>query len=228
LAAARQHHRELANITWLEADALAGKHEINPLVLEALRGLCRAHPEGSLKLVSNLPYNAASPLVAELLVAMWQEGRRQAGGALAFSLLAFTVQYEVAERMRAAPDTSDYGPLGILIQLLGEVEILRKIPPGAFWPPPKVHSALVRVVPDRQKMARVPDAVGLQKLLAALFSHRRQKLSNALRHTLAERYTPELAGRIGAAGIDLTLRPENIRPGQYLQLAELVAAISPA
>ncbi len=73
MSAAQRHHASLTNITWLHTDILAGKHEIEPTVIAKLRELRQIHPDGQLKLVSNLPYNAASPLVAELLVAMWHE-----------------------------------------------------------------------------------------------------------------------------------------------------------
>jgi 16S rRNA A1518/A1519 N6-dimethyltransferase RsmA/KsgA/DIM1 with predicted DNA glycosylase/AP lyase activity len=282
LPAAQRHHAALTNITWLNADVLAGKHEINPAVLAALRTLRTAHPAGmggGLKLVSNLPYNAASPIIAELLVMMWHElqgdrvkgkgesipsgtlsplpsplsppsssrpegpslsdspGRKAGvndhgetaspeGATLFFSLLAFTVQYEVAERMRAKPDTSDYGPLGILIQLTSDVSIERKIPPGAFWPPPKVNSALVLVRPDLGKLRLIPDILALQRLLTGVFGHRRQTLHNALKHYLADRYTPALISSIESACINLKLRPEVITQAQFLTLTTLTATLT--
>ena len=224
LPAAQAHHAQLTNITWLIADVLASKHTLNAEVLSQLRSLRLRHPQGQLKLVSNLPYNAASPLIANLLVQMWQDLKNPptAQPPLFFSRLAFTVQYEVGQRMRAAPDTADYGALGILIQLTSTVEIVRKIPPGAFWPPPKIHSALVIIEPSREKMERIGDAMALQKLLAGLFSHRRQTLHNALRHYLQENYTPDLTQQITTLGINLKLRPEAITPPQFLTLAKTV------
>jgi 16S rRNA (adenine1518-N6/adenine1519-N6)-dimethyltransferase len=128
--------------------------------------------------------------------------------------------------MRAVPDTRDYGPLGILIQLLskeeGGVEIVRKIPAGAFWPPPKIQSALVVVRPDVERMRAVRDAVGLQGMLSAIFSHRRQTLGNALKHWLGERWTGELKERVLGAGFDLGKRPEVFAPGEFLRLWDLV------
>lgn len=220
LPAARVHHAALTNVTWLLADVLAGKHQINPDVLAAVRNLRTQHPAGQLKLVSNLPYNAACPLISELLVMMAGELRGPAAPLL-FSRLAFTVQYEVAQRMASAPGTGDYGPLGILIQLAADVEILRKIPPGAFWPPPKIHSALVLVRPDRARLAAIPDILALQALLAGLFAHRRQTVHNALRHYLQDRYTPTLRGQIEQAGIDTTLRPEALPRDAFILLSQL-------
>ena len=222
MPAAQRHHAGLANVRWLNADVLAGKHELEPRVLAALRELSAAHPKGDLKLVSNLPYNAASPLIAELLVEMWREARNKkqeakSAGALFFSRLAFTVQWEVALRMTAQPGTRDYGPLGVLIQALANVAIVRKIPPGVFWPPPKVHSALVVVTPDIERMRRVADAPGLLAFLAGIFSHRRQTLGNALKHHLGERWTAGFREALG--DFDLTQRPETFAIDELLGLA---------
>ena len=227
LPAAQRYHAAnpaMSHVTWLLTDALAGKHEIEPRVLATLRDLHAAHPQGELKLVSNLPYNAASPLIAELLVAMWQEIKNQKSKIKnLFARLAFTVQWEVAQRMAAQPDTRDYGPLGILIQSLARVEILCKIPPGAFWPPPKVHSALVMVTPLPDRMATLPDGPGFQVLLAGIFSHRRQTLGNALKHHLADRWTPALKQALADAGFDLAKRPETFSVEALQRLHALVA-----
>jgi 16S rRNA (adenine1518-N6/adenine1519-N6)-dimethyltransferase len=218
LPAAQRHHAALRNVTWMIADVLAGKHEVEPRVLEKLRELHAAHPFGTIKLVSNLPYNAASPLVAELLVECWKAG----GGAPLVSRMAFTVQWEVGTRMAALPDTRDYGPLGVLIQALADVEIVRKIPAGAFWPPPKIQSALVVVTPRIEKIRAVRDALALQKLLQGVFSHRRQTLGNALKHSLGDRW-PDLKKTVSAAGFDLLRRGETLQIPEFLRLAELTA-----
>jgi 16S rRNA (adenine1518-N6/adenine1519-N6)-dimethyltransferase len=237
LPAAQRHHAAnpaMRNVTWLLSDALAGKHAIEPQVLTALADLHAAHPQGHLKLVSNLPYNAASPLIAELLVEMWKSSHETPASTphfiihnssfiIPFSRLAFTVQWEVAQRMAAQPDTRDYGPLGILIQSLATVEILRKIPPGAFWPPPKVHSALVVVTPLPKRMAALADAPGLQAFLAGVFSHRRQTLANALKHHLAGNWTSALKQVLAEAGFDLTRRPENFPVEALLKLRSLAS-----
>ena len=260
LAASQRHHAALGNVVWLQGDVLAGKHELNPEVLAKLDELrtpaAGTGPRRGIKLVSNLPYNAASPLVAELLVwCVEQQGSRglvdpsrdrkgatpdpqDQYGSLpdgrgsdsplpppAVARLAFTVQWEVAQRLTAKPDTSDYGPLGVLIQLAADVEIVRKIPPGAFWPPPKVNSGLVVIIPQAEKLARIKDAVSLQRLLAGLFGHRRQKLLNGLKHYLGEQFENGLADRITAAGIDLTLRPEALEPEAFLTMTALVGTV---
>ncbi|MGN6370622.1 MAG: 16S rRNA (adenine(1518)-N(6)/adenine(1519)-N(6))-dimethyltransferase RsmA [Phycisphaerae bacterium] len=230
MPAAQRHHAGLTNVTWINTDVLAGKHEVEPAVIQRLRDLRTAHPNGHLKLVSNLPYNAASPLIAELLVEMWKDQHHRNSApaqtsapspkTLFFERLAFTVQYEVAQRMAAKPATRDYGPLGILIQSMATVQIVRKIPPGAFWPPPKIHSALVLVQPQLDKIARIQNAPALQLLLQGIFSHRRQTLGNALKHHLGDRW-PELKKIVTAANFDLLKRGEELPLESFLKLAEL-------
>jgi 16S rRNA A1518/A1519 N6-dimethyltransferase RsmA/KsgA/DIM1 with predicted DNA glycosylase/AP lyase activity len=87
------------------------------------------------KLVANLPYNIASPLVIELLIA-------------GVGLLAFTVQKEVADRLRAPAGSDDYGPLSVMAQLLARVQVMRTLPPQAFWPAPNIDSALACLIRD--------------------------------------------------------------------------------
>jgi 16S rRNA (adenine1518-N6/adenine1519-N6)-dimethyltransferase len=222
MPAAQRHHAELTNVTWLNVDVLAGKHAVESQVLEQLKTLRDAHPASALKLVSNLPYNAASPLIAELLVEMWRElrGGDPHGRPLEFSRMAFTVQWEVGLRMAGGHGTRDYGPLGILIQTFADVEIVRKIPPGAFWPPPKIHSALVTVVPVLERMRQVRDAVALQQFLAGIFSHRRQTLGNALKHYYGDRWSPDFKRKCSEVGFDLLQRPENLPPPELVRLEE--------
>lgn len=225
LSAAQRHHAELTNVQWVQGDVLAGKHELNPEVIQYLQAARLTHEQRGLKLVSNLPYNAASPLVAELLVWCVQTHQQTPPPHtenLPVSRLAFTVQWEVAQRMAAKPHTADFGPLGVLIQLTAEVQILRKIPPGAFWPPPKVNSALVAITPNAQKIAQVKDVLVLQRLLSGIFGHRRQTLLNGLKHYLGDAFHDTLAADLTAAGINLTLRPEALEPATFLKIAELV------
>ncbi|HVS70044.1 MAG TPA: 16S rRNA (adenine(1518)-N(6)/adenine(1519)-N(6))-dimethyltransferase RsmA [Phycisphaerae bacterium] len=235
LPAAKRHHHDLPNVTWLNTDALAGKHELDPTLIATLRQLRTQHPQSALKLVSNLPYNAASPLVANLLMLMWHEVHHSSSlttdhwplTTLFFARLAFTVQHEVALRMASPPNSRDYGPLSILIQSLADIQILRKIPPGAFWPPPKIHSALVLITPSLEKNRALPDAPALQSLLHGLFSHRRQTLSNALKHHLQNAWTPALKQSLLDRGFPLSARPENLPIPEFHRLAALLPAAPP-
>jgi len=177
----------------IEGDALAGKHELNPRLLEAIRGHERV------KLIANLPYNIASPLIIELLIA-------------GVELLAFTVQNEVARRLAAAANSDDYGPLTVMAQMLGDVEILRTLPPQAFWPQPKVESALVRIVRRDRLGAKAND---FGRFVQKLFSSRRKTLRKAM--TIAG-YSPEL---LETAKIPSDARVETLAPERLLELFNL-------
>jgi 16S rRNA (adenine1518-N6/adenine1519-N6)-dimethyltransferase len=179
----------------IEGDALAGKHRLNP-ELEARIAQAKAAGR-SVRLIANLPYNIASPLIIELLLA----------GA---DLLAFTVQKEVALRLRAAPGTADYGPLTVMAQLLAEVEMLRTLPPQAFWPAPKIESALVRMV----RNDRLGSAAGkFSEFIHKLFASRRKTLRNAL-----VRAGVDADGVLARQGIEPSIRAEILSPGQLLEI----------
>jgi 16S rRNA (adenine1518-N6/adenine1519-N6)-dimethyltransferase len=182
-----------ARIEILNADALAGKHQLNSRVIQWID---HARREGlAVKLVSNLPYAIASPLVVELLIA-------------GVDLLAFTVQKEVAQRLRSAADGELYGPLSIMVQLLADVEQLRTMPPQAFWPMPKVDSALVRM---RRRDRLGIEAERFSRFVHGVFSSRRKTLKKAME--LASVMDVESA--LTAAGLDGQLRPQNVTVEQW-------------
>ena len=117
------------------------------------------------KLVANLPYNIASPLVLGLLEEVET-----------LSTLRFMVQLEVARRMAAERGTKDYGAYAVLVQLLAKVRIVHKVPPTVFDPPPRVHSAVVEMERENK-----PDAYeGIKRLVLAAFRSRRKRLVNNL------------------------------------------------
>jgi len=184
--------------TLIEGDALAGKHALNADLMTRLVG-----PDAPKKLVANLPYNIASPLVIELLLA-------------GVGLLVFTVQKEVALRFKAQADSDDYGPLTVMAQLLAKVEVLRTLPPQAFWPAPKIESALVRVTRDDRLGER---ARPFSTFVHQLFGFRRKTLRKALALTLeAFGSTASSRALLDATFLDGQLRPEVLTPEQLLRL----------
>ena len=182
----------------IEGDALAGKHGLNP---ELVAGIDAAKSAGrAVRLVANLPYHVASPLVIELLLA-------------GVGLLAFTVQREVAERLRAGPgDGKIYGPLSVAARTVAEVEVLRTIPPGVFWPPPTIDSALVRLR-RRQTTATAEENRAFLRFCTKLFTMRRKTIRKALAPLTAD---PDAAlARVGLAGGE---RPEQVAPADLHRL----------
>jgi 16S rRNA (adenine1518-N6/adenine1519-N6)-dimethyltransferase len=179
----------------IEADALSTKHELHPDLLRAIHD-ARGNRQ-AVKLVSNLPYNIASPLVINLLIA-------------GVDLLAFTVQKEVAQRLKSAAGCEDYGVLSVMAQLLSDVELLRTLPPQAFWPEPKIESALVRMTRRDQLGASAAD---FSRFLQSLFSSRRKTVRKGL--SLTNVNADEVLGR---AGIDGRRRPEELSPRELVGL----------
>ena len=230
MRAAANHWCDLTNIRWLHADALAGKHKLAPQMLDELRSL-HAEATGTLKLIANLPYNAASPLIAELLTLCWHEQRHNviqtpstpASPRLIFERLIFTVQWEVAQRMAAPPDCADYGALGILLQLLANVRIIRSIEPGAFWPPPKVRSALVEVIVQPARFRAISDIEQLTLVLRGIFAHRRQNLVNAIRHGLKPQDMAAIVSALNAANINPASRSATLTPSDFIGLSQILA-----
>jgi len=201
-AALRERFASNPHFKLIQGDALAGKHGINEELRNHLAAVSRtARP---VKLVANLPYNIASPLVIDLLI----EG---------VGLLAFTVQKEVADRLRAAAGTDAYGPLTAMAQLLARVEVLRTLPPQAFWPAPKIDSALVRMTRDDRLG---PDARDVSRFVHQLFSFRRK----TLRRALAQAGHDNVETLFAAQQIDPKCRPEVLSPQQLLSLFRALRA----
>src|SRR3954471_21415504 len=136
----------LANVTMLQQDALKNKNAMHPAVLEAVRHKLDAHPDSRLKLIANLPYNIATPILSNLLTIE----------PVPISLTA-TIQKELADRMVAPPGTKDYSALSIWMQALCAIELVREMKPQVFWPRPKVDSAIVHILPNPAKRAAIED-----------------------------------------------------------------------
>src|SRR5205085_1538123 len=138
-----------------------------------------------MRVAGNLPYNVSTPILFRM-------------AALAERLVdcTFLLQKEVVDRMAAAPDTGDYGRLSVMLQYRFTVEPLLRVPPGAFTPPPKVDSAVVRMVPLPSSRPRARDEARFAAVVAAAFSQRRKTLRNATRalvtHERSEEHTSEL------------------------------------
>ncbi|HET7930260.1 MAG TPA: 16S rRNA (adenine(1518)-N(6)/adenine(1519)-N(6))-dimethyltransferase RsmA [Rhodanobacteraceae bacterium] len=155
-----------------------------------------------LRLAGNLPYYVSSPILFHCLA--------HAG---AITDMHFMLQKEVVDRMAAAPGNKVYGRLSVMLQLACKVEPLLRVAPGAFRPPPKVDSAVVRLTP--LPASQRPDPVHTQAiatLVRAAFGQRRKTLANSL-HGLLD------SDAIGAAGIDPRARAETVPPQGYVALA---------
>ena len=182
----------------VDRDLAAGLRELPGLTVhegDALEFDYARFPEG-MRLVGNLPYNISTPLLFHL--AKYASRVRD---------MHFMLQLEVVERMVAAPGMAAYGRLSVALQARFAMEKLFTVAKGAFRPPPKVESAVVRMMPLAQMLAIDDD------VLRRAFSARRKQLRNALRGV-----------DLAAAGIDASLRPENLSPQDYARISALTSS----
>ncbi len=174
-------------IRLIVGDCLRG-HALNP-------DLCAELAGRRFKLVANLPYDAASTLIAVLL-----------GDHPGCTGLFVTVQREVADRMLARPGTKVYGALSVLVGALADVRRIAVIPASCFWPAPEVESAMLAIRPRAGHGVEDPAALG--RFATRLFSSRRKQLGTIFGRDRAD----------WPAGITPDLRPEALSPGQFVAL----------
>jgi 16S rRNA (adenine1518-N6/adenine1519-N6)-dimethyltransferase len=171
-------------------------------------------PAAQLRAVGNLPYNVSSPILFALL------DLSAATGALRDATLM--LQAEVADRLVAPVGTAEYGVLTLLTSLGASTERVLSLPPGAFRPPPKVRSALVRLAfrPPPVPHEHLPLVVGMVR---SMFTQRRKTIANALR-AFADRHGRPPVDALRLAGIDPRRRPETLQLVEIVTLAEIFAA----
>ncbi|QJP99355.1 16S rRNA (adenine(1518)-N(6)/adenine(1519)-N(6))-dimethyltransferase RsmA [Herbaspirillum rubrisubalbicans] len=157
-----------------------------------------------LRVVGNLPYNISSPLLFHLAEIAPQVQDQH-----------FMLQKEVVERMVAEPGSKVYGRLSVMLQWRYYMELLFVVPPTAFDPPPKVDSAIVRMIPLAQPMAC--EQALLEKVVTQAFSQRRKVIRNCLAGLFSEE-------ELRQAGVDPQARPETVPVQQFVALAQLLAA----
>ncbi|TCZ59744.1 16S rRNA (adenine(1518)-N(6)/adenine(1519)-N(6))-dimethyltransferase RsmA [Roseicella aquatilis] len=158
------------------------------------------------KIIANLPYNVATPLLVGWL-----------RGAAALEGMALMFQQEVAERICAAPDTEAYGRLAVLAQWRCRCTLLLRLPPGAFSPPPKVWSAVVGFVPHPEDPGEALFRA-MERLTAAAFGQRRKMLRGALKSL------GDAEGLLAAAGIEGQRRAETLDIAEFDRLARVLLA----
>jgi 16S rRNA (adenine1518-N6/adenine1519-N6)-dimethyltransferase len=197
-----------SNVTLVNADILKNKNELNPHVIAGLTDLLARSGCRHMKLVANLPYAVATPVIANLLLTE-----------LPIERMVVTVQWEMAERLMAQPRTKPYGALAVLVQNLADVSLVRQLPPKVFWPRPEVSSAIVDIRPSAAKRAQVGDVLKLRHFLRDLYVHRRKNLRGALATLPSGGHAKaEVDQRLAELGLDGTVRAEELDLQQHLRL----------
>ncbi len=183
---------EQTGLTLFQADALAFD----------FCGL--AHDKGKLRVIGNLPYNISTPLLFHLL-----------DQADCIADMCFMLQKEVVDRLAAAPGGKDYGRLSVMVQWRCQVRKLFDVGHGAFKPPPKVDSSVVRLVPRPTPETVVNDPARFARIVRDAFAQRRKTLRNALKGMLS-------ADEFHAAGIDPGRRAETLSVEEFITLSNSV------
>jgi 16S rRNA (adenine1518-N6/adenine1519-N6)-dimethyltransferase len=161
-----------------------------------------------IRVVANLPYNVATPILFRIL--------HEADDGRVLRDATLMLQREVADRLLAKPGTSDYGALTIQVQLLADVTPVLKLPPGAFRPAPKVHSAVVKLR-FRAPVVDVGDRASFERLVRGLFLRRRKTLLNALK-PVTDAFGSSAPEVIERAGVDGRRRPETLSLDEMARL----------
>jgi 16S rRNA (adenine1518-N6/adenine1519-N6)-dimethyltransferase len=165
-----------------------------------------APADGRIRLVGNLPYNLSSPILFHAL-----------DHAASVRDMHFMLQKEVVDRMAAPPGSKVYGRLSVMLQAYCAVTPLFNVPPGAFRPPPKVDSAVVRMVPRDPATIGIADPRRFADVVRAAFGQRRKTLRNALKGVVD-------AEAIAAAGVDPGARAEQLAVADFIRLSETAPA----
>jgi 16S rRNA (adenine1518-N6/adenine1519-N6)-dimethyltransferase len=153
----------------------------------------------------NIPYNITSPLIDKALVPPRP------------ARIVFLVQREVADRLAGAPGSADYGALTVGVQAVTRVERRFRVPAGAFFPPPRVDSAVVRLTPLARPLVDDREIPAFRRTVVGLFGFRRKQLGRAVRELTG--WDAARAGEmLAAAGVDPTVRPEALSPPEFVAL----------
>ncbi len=212
----------------INTDILETKSTINRAVIKAIQ-LCRkirgtplnGEYAGRILLVANLPYNAASPVILNLLT-----------GPVTADGMYVTVQKEVAQRITAAPGQRHYGTLSIFLAAAGDVKTIRVLKPTVFWPQPKVDSAMVSFVRKKKKASRIHNFELFSNVVSLFLQHRRKMLKTCTKF-FTGKPAIRTAGKLAEiddwpeifkqCSIDPTKRPDQLSPEDYIAIANLSA-----
>jgi 16S rRNA (adenine1518-N6/adenine1519-N6)-dimethyltransferase len=185
-----------SNVRIVEADVLE-------MSLGAVAG-------GPYALIGNIPYYITTPILFHAL----QPPRA--------TRAVYLVQREVADRMRAKPGSKEFGALSVNLQALADVELLFRIPAGAFQPPPKVESAVVRVVPRGEALVSPHEEQGFREFVQAIFGMRRKQMRRVLRG-IGNHDAAAAESLLQRVQIEPDSRPETLAPAQFAALYRVAA-----
>ncbi len=205
------------NVTMLQCDALKNKNRFNPLVMDAVGEALARVPNSQLKLVANLPYSVATPILSNLLLCEHTP-----------HMMVATIQKELADRIVADPWSKDYGALSVWMQAQCATELVREMSPKVFWPQPKVNSAIVKLTVSPEHRAAIPDLRYFHQFTKSIFLHRRKFLRANLVSAMKKELTKEQVDTIlDQMGFAADARTEQLDVPTLLAFCEAVRAVAP-
>lgn len=209
---------DCSNVDLLRQDILKNKNTLNAEVLRVVAQRLTEEPDRRLKLVANLPYNVATPIISNLLLTEH----------VPYSMTV-TIQKELADRMMAPPRTKDYSALSIWLQSQCRIELVRVLPPTVFWPRPKISSAIIRLTVEPERRSQITDLRFFHDFVRSVFLHRRKFLRGVLVATLKPQLDkPAVDDLMASLAFGETTRAEELDVPSMLRLAEAVRARLPA
>lgn len=201
---------DLPNVTVVNGDVLS--IDLVPILREWLGNA--PGPDQPFRVVGNLPYNISSPILFRLI--------ELAGATRGLRDALLMLQKEVADRLVARVGTKDYGVLTVLTAVHADVTRVLSLPPGAFRPPPKVHSAVVRLT-FRPPQVAIGNERTFVRMVRTVFTQRRKTVGNALKPFASETGV-DAASALKAIGIDSRRRPETLELAEFAALANALEA----
>ena len=208
------------NISMLQQDVLRNKNNYHSHVIDVLKQRLAEGPAESqpkqLRLIANLPYNIATPVITNLLLTE-----------IVPVSMTVTIQKELADRMLAEPRTKDYSALSIWMQCQCRIELVRVMPPSVFWPAPKVDSAILHIEVDQTLRDRIPDLNYFHRFVRAMFFHRRKFLRSVVLSAFKKRLSkPQVDEVMARLELGPTSRAEELGVEMMLRLCEALRTIA--
>jgi 16S rRNA (adenine1518-N6/adenine1519-N6)-dimethyltransferase len=209
-ALASQAVGHLSNVALLNCDALRNKNHLSPVVLEAVAAQLAIEPVRRLKLVANLPYCIATPVISNVVASE-----------LPWEAILVTIQLELAERIRAKPSSEHYGALSVWLQSQCDVTVLKKLGPTVFWPRPRVDSAIVQLLPAPDRRRQIGDRKFFHDFVRRVFQQRRKFLRSVLVGMYRDVLTKEeIDERLQPFAFKEGIRADEIDAATLVQLAD--------
>ncbi|WP_437201599.1 16S rRNA (adenine(1518)-N(6)/adenine(1519)-N(6))-dimethyltransferase RsmA [Planctomicrobium sp. SH664] len=203
-----------SNVSLLHMDALKNKNHFAPVILETIARELEVSPQRRLKLVANLPYSIATPVISNLVASE-----------LPWIRMVVTIQYEVGLRMQSQPRHEHYGALSVWLQSQCDVELAKKLGPTVFWPRPKVDSAVMKVLPNAAARSRITHREFFHDYIRRAFNYRRKFLRSVLCGMYSQQLEKsDIDAVLASMGFGEAVRAEELDVATHIELGNRLFA----